>query len=111
MQFNVFKLTKEEIMPGLNGKGPRNEGSMTGRGLGNCRPADNRANDSNFNDQLRKINPDDLKQEAANNPDPVVYGRGRGGIPYGGGGQGLGRGQGSGRGRGRRNGGGQGFQQ
>ena len=91
-------------MPGLNGKGPDNEGPMTGRGLGNCRPAKNRTNDSNLNDQLRKINPDDLKAGAANNPDPVVYGRGRGGLPRGGG-------RGSGRGRGRGNGGGQGFQQ
>ncbi len=89
-------------MPGLNGKGPQNEGPKTGRGLGNCRPAENRANDSNFNDQLRKINPDEPQPAGAgNNADPVVYGRGRGGLPRGGGqGQGLGRGNG-GRGRGR----------
>jgi len=87
-------------MPGLNGKGPQNDGPMTGRGLGRCRPADNRASNSNLNDQLRKINPDDLKPGAtAPGDNPVVYGRGRGGLPCGGG-QGLGRGRGNG-GRGR----------
>ncbi len=84
-------------MPGLNGKGPQNEGPMTGRGLGRCRPADNRASNSNLNDQLRKINPDELKAGAGINVDPVVYGRGQGGLPRGGG-QGLGRGNGRGNG-------------
>ncbi len=98
-------------MPGLNGKGPQNEGPMTGRGLGRCRPADNRASDSNFNDQLRKINPDDIiKPEAGVNPEPVIYGRGQGGIPRGGG-QGLGQGRGLGRGNGGGRGRGRGFQQ
>ena len=90
-------------MPGLNGKGPQNEGPMTGRGQGRCRPVDNRASNSDFNDQLRKINPDELKPEAAGaNTDAVVYGRGQGGLPRGGG-QGPGRGRGNGgRGRGLR---------
>jgi hypothetical protein len=88
-------------MPGLNGKGPQSEGPMTGRGLGRCRPADNCASDSDFNDQLRKINPDEIKPGTAANTGPVIYGRGQGGLPRGGG-QGLGRGRGNGgRGRGR----------
>ena len=84
-------------MPGLNRKGPQNEGPMTGRGLGNCRPADN---NENLNDQLKKVDPDNLEPAAAQADDQVVYGRGQGGLPRGGGGQGLGRGRG-GRGRGR----------
>jgi len=98
-------------MPGLNGNGPENEGPMTGRGLGRCRPANNRANDSNFNDPLRKINPDEINPGAGSNADPAVYGRGQGGLPRGGG-QGLGQGRGMGLGRG--NGGrgrGRGFKQ
>ncbi len=82
-------------MPGLNGKGPQNDGPMTGRGLGRCRPSDNRASDSNFNDQLRQVNPDEISPNA----DPVVYGRGQGGLPRGGG-QGLGQGRRMGQGRG-----------
>jgi len=30
-------------MPNLNGRGPRNEGPRTGRGLGNCAPNTNTA--------------------------------------------------------------------
>ncbi len=88
-------------MPGFNGKGPQSEGPMTGRGLGNCRPANS---DEKQNDQLRKVDPDNLQPAAAQTDDQVVYGRGRGGVPRGGGGQGLGLGRGrggGGRGRGR----------
>ncbi|MCK5540356.1 MAG: DUF5320 domain-containing protein [Deltaproteobacteria bacterium] len=84
-------------MPGLNGKGPQSEGPMSGRGLGNCRPA---GNDKNQNDQLRKVDPNNLEPAANQSDDQVVYGRGQGGQPRGGGGQGLGRGRGGG-GRGR----------
>lgn len=80
-------------MPGLNGKGPQNDGPMTGRRLGRCRPADNRASDSNFNDQLRRVNPDEIKPGVGTNSEPLIYGRGQGGLPRGGG-QGLGRGNG-----------------
>ena len=86
-------------MPGLNGKGPQNEGSMSGRGLGNCRPAN--SNDQQ-NDQLRKVDPDNLEQAANQAGDQAVYGRGQGGKPRGGGGQGLGQGLGRGRGGGGR---------
>ncbi len=93
-------------MPGQNGNGPQNEGPMTGRGLGRCRPADNLASNSNFNDPLRKVNPNEVNPEAGINPDPVVYGRGQGGLPRGGGqGLGQGRGMGQGQGQGRGNGG------
>jgi len=90
-------------MPGLNGKGPQNEGSMSGRGLGNCRPANS---GEKQNDQLRKVDPDNLEPAAPQSDDQVVYGRGQGGKPRGGGGQGLGQGLGrgsggGGRGRGR----------
>ena len=86
-------------MPGLNGKGPQNEGSMTGRGLGNCRPTNN---NENQNDQLRKVDPNNLEPAANQAGDQVVYGRGQGGLPRGGGGQGLGQGLGRGRGGGGR---------
>ena len=87
-------------MPGLNGKGPQNEGPMSGRGLGNCRPANS---DETQNDQLRKVDPDNLEPTAPQSGEQVVYGRGQGGLPRGGGGgQGLGRGRGGGgQGRGR----------
>ncbi|MBN2810008.1 MAG: DUF5320 domain-containing protein [Deltaproteobacteria bacterium] len=84
-------------MPGLNGRGPQNQGPLTGRGLGNCRPAKNA---ENLNDQLRKVDPENLESSAVQADAAVVYGRGRGGQPRGGG-QGLGRGCGGGRGRGR----------
>ena len=84
-------------MPGLNGKGPQNEGPMSGRGLGNCRPADN---NEKQNDQLRKVDPNNLEPSTTQTDDQVVYGRGRGGQPRGGGGQGLGQGLGRGRGGG-----------
>ncbi len=86
-------------MPGLNGKGPQNEGSMTGRGLGNCRPTNS---DENLNDQLRKVDPNNLKPATNPADDQVVYGRGQGGQPRGGGGKGLGQGLGRGRGGGGR---------
>ncbi len=108
-------------MPGLNGRGPMNEGPMTGRGLGRCRPAAAanlaqgpvQGSAVNSGDPLRRIDPNNY------NPGPVadanvVYGRGRGGQPWGGGanqafgrgfggpggGRGAGRGLGLGRGRG-----------
>jgi len=56
-------------MPGLNGKGPQNEGSMTGRGLGNCRPTNS---DENLNDQLRKVDPNNLKPTTNPADDQVV---------------------------------------
>ncbi len=46
-------------MPRFNGTGPLGQGSKTGRGLGKCNPA--------------------------NTDENVIYGVGRGGIPYGGG--------------------------
>jgi len=58
-------------MPRFDGTGPLGQGSMTGRGLGKCNPA--------------------------NTDENVIYGVGRGGIPYGGG---RGRAFGGGRGRG-----------
>ena len=90
-------------MPGFNGKGPQNEGPMSGRGLGNCRPVSSDENEQNLNDQLRKVDPNNLEPAAPQTGDQVVYGRGQGGLPRGGGGgQGLGRGRGGGgRGRGR----------
>ncbi|MCD6534194.1 MAG: hypothetical protein J7L25_08990 [Deltaproteobacteria bacterium] len=86
-------------MPGLNGKGPQSEGPMSGRGLGNCRPA---SSDENQNDQLRKVDPNNLEPAANQAGDQAVYGRGQGGKPRGGGGQGLGQGLGRGRGGGGR---------
>ena len=86
-------------MPGLNGKGPQSEGPMSGRGLGNCRPADN---SENLNDQLKKVDPNNLEPAAKQTDEQVVYGRGQGGLPRGGGGQGLGQGLGRGRGGGGR---------
>ncbi len=44
-------------MPRFDGTGPLGQGSMTGRGLGKCNPA--------------------------NTDENVIYGVGRGGIPYG----------------------------
>ena len=90
-------------MPGLNGKGPQSEGPMSGRGLGRCRPASSDESGQNLNDQLRKVDPDNLEPAADQADGQVVYGRGQGGLPRGGGGgQGLGRGRGGGgRGRGR----------
>lgn len=44
-------------MPRFDGTGPLGQGSMTGRGLGKCNPA--------------------------NTDEKVIYGVGRGGIPYG----------------------------
>lgn len=87
-------------MPALNGKGPQNGGPMTGRGLGNCRPANSNVNEQNLNDQLRKVDPNNLEPAAAQPNNQVVYGRGQGGLPRGGAGQGLGLGRGGG-GRGR----------
>ena len=89
-------------MPGLNGKGPQNDGPMTGRGLGNCRPANNDESDQKLNDQLKKVDPDNLEPTTTPTDEQVVYGRGRGGQPRGGGGQGLGQGLGRGRGGGGR---------
>ena len=97
-------------MPGLNGKGPMNEGPMTGRGLGRCRPAAGRRENqqaADFQDQLKRIDPENYSAVTA---DDTVYGRGRGGLPRGGGacqafGRGFGgpgAGGGRGRGRGRR---------
>lgn len=48
---------KGDFMPRLDGTGPPGEGSMTGRGLGKC--------------------------IAANTDENVIYGVGRGEIPYG----------------------------
>ena len=59
-------------------------------------------NNSNFNDPLRKINPNEINPETNANVDQTVYGRGQGGLPRGGGGQGLGQGRGTGRGNGGR---------
>lgn len=104
-------------MPGLNGRGPMNEGPMSGRGLGRCRPAAGAADSQNqaagAADPLRKIDPANYQAPVE---DEAVYGRGRGGQPRGGGanqahgrgfggpgggrGRGRGRGQGMGRGRG-----------
>lgn len=72
-------------MPGLDHKGPENEGPRTGRGLGNCgKPSDTRENE-------------DFNQANQNMP-----GRGlaRGHARATGRGRGLGRGQRNGRGRG-----------
>ncbi len=97
-------------MPGLNGKGPLGDGPMTGRGLGRCRTGANPADQRQFNDQLKRIDPENYNANTAPADNTTVYGRGRGGQPYGGGacraqgrgpgGPGSGRGQGRGRGRG-----------
>lgn len=83
-------------MPGFNGQGPDNQGPMSGRGLGKCRPpADSTADEEpQSQDQLKKIDPNQV-----NDNSDQVYGQGRGGRPRGGGqGRGLGGGRGSGRG-------------
>lgn len=72
------------IMPGRNGTGPEGNGSLTGRGLGNCSvTSDNTNTNANVG---------------------VGTGRGRGGMPRGGG-----RGMGRAPGRGMRGGFGRGF--
>jgi predicted DNA-binding protein (UPF0251 family) len=65
-------------MPGYDRTGPNGQGPRTGRGMGYCSSPDNQP---------------DIPARPSDQ-DGVIYGRGRGGIPYGGG-----RGFGGGRGR------------
>ncbi len=89
-------------MPRLNGKGPQNEGPLSGRGLGRCRSDNNSTGESKLNDQLKKVDPDNSAPPTNPVDQEMVFGRGQGGQPRGGGGQGLGRGRKSGgRGQGR----------
>lgn len=55
-------------MPNFNGQGPRNEGPMTGRGLGYCAVV---------------IDSDEKAANISSRPRQRVFGRGRGGQPRG----------------------------
>ncbi|HDS16318.1 MAG TPA: hypothetical protein ENN66_06850 [Proteobacteria bacterium] len=91
-------------MPGLDGKGPLNQGPQSGRGLGRCRPAGKSSASQTaetVSDQLIKIDPENLDNSTPADRDEEIMGRGRGGRPRGcGRGQGGGGGAGGGRGRG-----------
>jgi hypothetical protein len=71
IMIGIYNFIKEAFMPGNDGTGPLGLGSMTGRGLGVCAVP--------------------LSENEAN---VAVYGRGRGGLPFG-----CGRGRGFGGGR------------
>lgn len=92
--------TRSKTMPRFDGTGPIGRGPMTGRGFGYCRTA--------YQPTQQPVAPSGENQTGATTENipvyqsPVqgqtpVYGRGRGGIPYGGG-----RGCASGGPRGRR---------
>ncbi|MBP2133753.1 hypothetical protein J2128_001707 [Methanomicrobium sp. W14] len=81
-------------MPGFDRTGPRGCGRMTGRRLGQCsRDLTEKISESGEETGIPETSP-------IENPDNVVYGAGRGGVPYGCG-QGFCGGR-SGRGRRRR---------
>ncbi|MFO7938548.1 MAG: DUF5320 domain-containing protein [Bacteroidales bacterium] len=78
-------------MPGLNRKGPANEGPMTGRRTGLCNPESPLRNKQG-----------ETPEQTDNRPFGVGLGLGRGGRGRGNAREeGLGRGQAAGRGRGR----------
>lgn len=72
--------------------GPRGLGPRTGRGLGDCKPEFTPEDKPKKQDEEFKEDIDYPEKE----PQPVVYGLGRGGLP-----RGMGRGFGRGFGRGR----------
>ncbi|TAJ44111.1 hypothetical protein CUJ86_08750 [Methanofollis fontis] len=76
-------------MPGFDGTGPRGMGPMTGRGLGRCRPAAPVVSTA-------AQTPQETTGTAVPPPQNMMYGVGRGGIPWG-----CGCGFCGGRGRGR----------
>ena len=81
-------------MPGLNGTGPQGEGSLTGRGMGKCRP--------------RPAGDAGSESDMSTNNRPIEAGRGAGAKKPGSGlmdgsGRGLRRGAGRGLRRGNRN--------
>ncbi len=78
-------------MPGLNGTGPMGQGPRTGRGMGNCQPANNVDADVNVNETV----------QANTAAPPTFWGLGRGMGRGRGMGCGMGRGRGMGRGMGR----------
>jgi hypothetical protein len=80
-------------MPGLNRKGPSGEGSMTGRRMGRCNPANKGKTDQEI---LSNCNNIDNISENSNTPS---FGSGSRCGP----GKGLGRGQGSVMGKGQAN--------
>ncbi len=78
-------------MPGLNRKGPNEEGPMTGRKMGHCNPENKGKSDAEI-----LQNRDTSVQQGQNTGSGQGLGRGQGM----GRGQGLGRGHGQGLGRG-----------
>lgn len=97
-------------MPGLNGKGPMNEGAMTGRGLGRCN-ANNRNNPEDFSKKQTdeseatsepKLNWEMVSERGLEMRNGMADGmRGRGGVGRG---MRYGMGRRNGRGNGFRNG-------
>lgn len=88
-------------MPGLDGTGPLGRGPMTGWGMGRCRPygiapvpPQTQQQDTRTAAEQGTQVPPGQSPAGIVGPRgyPVVYGRGRGGIPWG-------RGRGFGRGR------------
>jgi hypothetical protein len=77
-------------MPGFDGTGPFGQGPMTGRGFGRCRSEAGIAAGSPAYPTLKQVQ----ESAQAQMERPLVYGRGRGGIPFG-----CGRGFGFGGGR------------
>ena len=102
----MFNNLKNNIMPGFNSRGPEGNGSMTGRGLGNCRPKTTGSAGNENDTENRDLEPRLRRGLASNAKAPgsgLRQGAGRGAGLGQAGGRGLGRGASAGRGLGRRN--------
>ncbi|HRS92794.1 MAG TPA: DUF5320 domain-containing protein [Methanolinea sp.] len=87
-------------MPGRDGTGPLGRGPMTGWGMGRCRPSGVAPVPPQAQQQAAPAGGQGTQEPTGQSPAgiaaprgyPVVYGRGRGGIPWGCG-RGFGRGR------------------
>ncbi|MHC1707886.1 MAG: DUF5320 domain-containing protein [Bacteroidales bacterium] len=66
-------------MPGFNQKGPKGQGPMTGQRLGRCTNYGAKQNRQVSDEQ--EVSPEETQKIITN--DPILYGRGRGGIGRG----------------------------